>query len=109
MADGRAKNGGARPGAGRKPKYDEEELRILLDKSWPLSARVKALKACATKAAEGSLPHIEFLSAYSYGKPKERKEHSTGEDGLVIRIEHVHADPHPAPSGAAPGTTEDQA
>lgn len=79
MADGRAKNGGARPGAGRKRKADELELQSLLIESWPLDQRRLTLESLATKARGQTKDAIEaarLLLAYAYGKPIDRQEHS---------------------------------
>lgn len=79
MADGRAKNGGARPGAGRKRKVDELELHGLLGDAWPQDKRLAALKRVATMADSDrgdALDAIKLLLAYAYGKPIDRQEHS---------------------------------
>ncbi len=72
MPDGRIRNGGARPGAGRKAKAAERELRQLLKKSWPQEDREEAFRQASQRAALGSLDALKFLSAYAFGKPVQR-------------------------------------
>lgn len=72
MPDGRRNNGGARPGAGRKSKAAEAELRRLLKRCWPKEQREAAFKKLAERAALGSMEAIKFLSSYAFGKPVQR-------------------------------------
>lgn len=72
MPDGRAKNGGARAGAGRKTRAAEKELYQLLQKCWTKEQREAAFKKLAERAALGSMEAIKFLSAYEWGKPVQR-------------------------------------
>jgi hypothetical protein len=69
-------SGGVKGKAGRKPRIDEEELGRLLSSCWKLKDRRAAIRCLARLANEGSLPAIQLLMAYAYGKPKERLEHS---------------------------------
>jgi hypothetical protein len=94
MADGRAKNGGARPGAGRKRKADELELQSLLIEAWPLNERRLTLEKLALKARGDTKDSIEaarLLLAYTYGKPIDRQEVS-GPDGAPLKA-YVSIDP----------------
>lgn len=68
--DGRRNNGGARPGAGRKPRVDEQELNSLLDKGWPQADRLKAIQKLAAQAIEGDREAFKILAAYTFGTPK---------------------------------------
>ena len=78
MADGRQTNGGARTGAGRRPKAVNDELRGLLDKCAP----VKKLESIIAKLVEDAChPSIKIrtearklLLAYKYGTPIARQE-----------------------------------
>jgi len=71
MPDGRVKNGGARPGAGRRSKAAEAELQRLLKKCWPRKEREAAIRKVAERANLGSLEALKFLWVYAYGKPRE--------------------------------------
>lgn len=79
------KVGGARPGAGRKPKAEEERIKNL-----SLASIVKAFGSEAegwdhlAKQAIESLPHMKMLWEYTYGKPKETVDLPNG--GIVIRV-----------------------
>ena len=79
MADGRANNGGARAGAGRRKKADAEDLRLLLLKCAPTEKRESIL----TRLVEDADNPVSFrvrnearklLLAYLFGKPVERQE-----------------------------------
>lgn len=78
MADGRAKNGGARPGAGRKPKAVSDELRALFDKCVTQKDREAIVKQMVQDALSPSLrTRIEarkLLLAYMFGTPIARHE-----------------------------------
>ena len=67
--DGRSNNGGAREGAGRKPKTEEHEL---IEKLSPLES--KAFKALDNALQEGSNWAVKLWFEYMYGKPKEKVE-----------------------------------
>ena len=71
------KNGGARPGAGRKPKADEVAMIELLS---PMDE--VALNALKKGLAAGEFPYVKMFMEYRYGKPKEKIEHS-GELGVL--------------------------
>lgn len=64
-----AGKGGARPGAGRKPKATENEIRAALHKAMP-SADVHAKLAQAVERGESWA--ITLYLAYDWGKPRER-------------------------------------
>lgn len=75
MAGKKGNSGGARKGAGRKPKADEDRVRTL---------SIGAIKKVfgseeegwlhIAKQAKESFPHLKMLYEYSYGKPKETVE-----------------------------------
>lgn len=75
MAGVKGRSGGQRKGAGRKSKAVEIELSKLLDSSWPLREREKAIATFAARAAQGDLGAFQLLLAYSYGRPTERHQH----------------------------------
>lgn len=85
MADGRQHNGGARPGAGRKPKRDEQALADLLDQAWPVEEREATIRYHALQAARGDRHAFKLLMAYAYGTPVQRSEIS-GPDGGAIPV-----------------------
>lgn len=109
MSDGRKNNGGARPGAGRRRKAEEEELHGLLSKAWPAEKRLAALERVALIAEserKDALDAVKLLLAYTYGKPIERQEIS-GPDGDTIPLEVRSIDPRHGLAGPATGSTED--
>lgn len=78
MVDGRKKNGGARAGAGRKPKEVNENLRELLNVCAPQEQRESILRELVEDAQ-----HVSFrirnearklLLAYMFGTPVARQE-----------------------------------
>lgn len=73
-------HGGARKGAGRKPKADEQQLLDLMALAWPVARRKKAVQKMAKEAEAGNVKAYSALMAYAYGKPKELHE-LTGKDG----------------------------
>lgn len=76
--DGRSKNGGhsTKGRAGRPPKVTEKKLRTLaLDAiRKEFGSEDKMWREVVKKAKEGSIPHLNHVMAYTYGKPKEYKE-----------------------------------
>ena len=65
--DERKNNGGARKGAGRKPKADEQQL---VEKLSPLAP--KAYKALEKSIADNQGWAIKLFFEYMYGKPKQQ-------------------------------------
>lgn len=87
MSDGRAKNGGARAGSGRKSKEQLLELHSLLSDAWPAEKRREAIENMAEIAlgeSKAAVSAFLALAAYAYGKPVERKEIS-GPDGEPLK------------------------
>jgi hypothetical protein len=87
MGDGRAKNGGARNGAGRKSKPAEDDLRKRLKKACKdgkidyLDEVFRKLVSDAVSTSTKTRQEArKLLLAYLYGRPVERHE-VTGEDG----------------------------
>ena len=69
MSDKRSNNGGARKGAGRKPKAEEQQL---IEKLTPLEK--KAFKALENAIADEQNWAVKLWFEYMYGKPKEKVE-----------------------------------
>ena len=84
-----AKNGGARPGAGRKSKAEElkiaERLDSILGEDWE-KAVFKKIRA---EALKGSYQHAQLLVAYKYGKPQDKVDVTTGGKALPTTKEIV--------------------
>lgn len=98
------KRGGARPGAGRKRKTEEEEIKRAFLQGWPESDRIQTIEVMGHRARAGDVKAATLLMNYAYGRPIERQVIS-GESGEAIRIEVAYADLDPAE--AAPGAEED--
>ena len=66
--------GGRRPGAGRKPKEDEDRIRTLCLNAMEhiYGSEEKAFEHIADLSRE-SFPHLKLLFEYAYGKPKDIK------------------------------------
>ena len=82
--DKRKDNGGARAGAGRKPKADEQQL---VERLSPLED--KAYKALGDGLEDGQSWAVKLFLEYRYGKPKQQIEnnntHSFGDGFDVIK------------------------
>lgn len=75
MVDGRKKNGGARPGAGRKTTAEILGLAELIDEAWPSTKQKGVIKRLADDCNDKDF-HVrqesrKLLLAYKFGKPKE--------------------------------------
>ena len=93
MADGRKKNGGARTGAGRKPKEVNENLRELLSVCAPQEQRESILRGLVEDAQ-----HVSFrirnearklLLAYMFGTPVARQELSGDVNVNMFSLDEV--------------------
>jgi hypothetical protein len=62
------KNGGARPGAGRKSKAEELGLDALMDSIGPTEA---VLQAVYDQAVKKNVKAQQLWLSYKFGKPKE--------------------------------------
>lgn len=69
MADGRKNNGGARTGAGRKPKADEV---VLIEKLSPLDDI--AFNELQKGVKSGDFQYLKLFMEYRFGKPKQAIE-----------------------------------
>jgi hypothetical protein len=80
--DNRKNNGGARQGAGRKPKADEikliERLDSIIDKD-------EALSKLGELVAKADIRALQLYLSYRYGKPKESIDLNSSE-GLNINF-----------------------
>lgn len=77
--------GGARPGAGRPPKADEEELQLKLSK-----LDDDAFTALEAGVQEGNYKFVRLFFEYRFGKPKEKLDVTTnGESISAIKIVDV--------------------
>ena len=83
--DGRASNGGARQGAGRKPKADEAKLVERLD---AIIDSDTALAKLGELVAKGDMRAIQLYLSYRYGKPKESMDINSPE-GLNINFKDL--------------------
>ena len=66
------KHGGARSGAGRKTKANEEQVRRLgLDAIESVYGSIEKYYIHIAKESVESFPHLKLLQEYVFGKPKE--------------------------------------
>ena len=76
--DGRSGNGGhsTKGRAGRPPKVTEKKIRTLVLDSIrkEFGSEDKFWRDVAKQAKGGSIPHLNHLVTYTYGKPREYKE-----------------------------------
>jgi hypothetical protein len=110
MEDGRAKNGGARLGAGRKSKSLEDDLRRRLDKALK-DGRTNRLDKIFEQLVQDCLAagfktrHAARAMLFDrlYGKAKEKIEH-TGENGkdLMPTVNIIIEPPTSSQTGSGP-------
>ncbi len=73
--DGRKNNGGARVGAGRKAKTEEEKVKKLSTNAIvKIYGSEQAFFEKLAEMAMSEFPALKLLMEYAYGKPTERKE-----------------------------------
>lgn len=115
MGDGRVKNGGARSGAGRKTKRDEDDLLRRLKtackrgKEDLLDEVFRKLVEDATSTSQKTRSEArKLLLAYIYGRPVERQEVS-GADGkdLFPTVNVIIESPTPSQAGSGPSESGD--
>ncbi len=75
--DARKHNGGARAGAGRKPKSVEDGL---IEKLLPYEDGV--IEKWIEKAMQGDMRAIQLFASYLYGQPKQKSEVKLEGDNL---------------------------
>ena len=83
--DNRKNNGGAREGAGRKPKAQEQKLIERLD---AIIDTDEALNQLGKLVAKGDLRAVQLYLSYRYGKPKESIDLNSSE-GLNINFKDL--------------------
>jgi hypothetical protein len=83
--DNRKNNGGAREGAGRKPKAQEQKLIERLD---AIIDKDEALGVLGQLVAKGDLRAVQLYLSYRYGKPKESIDLNSSE-GLNINFKEL--------------------
>lgn len=83
--------GGARRGAGRKPKEAHALLRHILGKVISDQDWEDICLSVLGFAKSGSIPHCQLLMAYKFGKPVERQEIS-GPDGGPVEFAAADAE-----------------
>ncbi len=115
MKDGRTKNGGARSGAGRKSKHDEDDLRKRLAKACK-EGKIDQLDIVFSKLVEDAKSTSfktrhearKLLLAYIYGKPVERQE-LTGKDGkdLLPTVQVIIEPPTSSQAGSGAAKSGD--
>jgi hypothetical protein len=83
--DGRKNNGGARKGAGRKPRSEEIKLIEQLDKHINRDEVTLKLKELILK---GDFKAIQLYMNYIYGKPKDNVDITT--NGEMVSVPIIH-------------------
>ena len=83
--DNRKNNGGAREGAGRKPKAQEQKLIERLD---AIIDKDEALGVLGQLVAKGDIRAVQLYLSYRYGKPKESIDLNSSE-GLNINFKDL--------------------
>ena len=81
--DGRKNNGGARKGAGRKPRSEEHKLIEQLDKHIDRDDVTLKLKELILK---GDFKAIQLYMNYVYGKPQDSVDITSNGEGINIPI-----------------------
>ena len=81
IMDKRINNGGARKGAGRKPKADEQKL---IENLTPMNAlALQSLQKGLEKKEQWA---VKLFFEYFYGKPQQRVDVTTNEESLNMPI-----------------------
>jgi len=91
MADGRAKNGGVREGAGRKPKADEIKLIEQMD---AVLAPAEVWQKLAELVKDQDAAAIKTWLSYRFGMPQQKVDHTTDGDkitGFTVTIKRNDA------------------
>lgn len=78
-----SQHGGARKGAGRKPKTEEQEKIELISSVIP---KKEVIELCAIQAQKGNMKAIELLMYYLLGKPKDSVDVTSDGDTIKIPI-----------------------
>lgn len=91
MKDGRRKNGGARPGSGRKSRGEELGLSELIDKCVTEKQQQDLIMLLFKEAMEGSYKHMQLFLAYKFGRPSQFVDLTT-KGGPINQHEVVFVD-----------------
>ena len=81
-----AKNGGARPGAGRKPKIQEIKVIEQMD---AISVPEEIWKALLYKCQEGDTAAIKLWLSYRFGLPKQQIDVTTNGENIAPPIQWI--------------------
>lgn len=82
MEDKRKNNGGARPGAGRKPKADELTVIENMDRAL---VPAEAWQALASRVKEGDVNAIRLWLNYRFGMPKQTIDSSVRVSNINLK------------------------
>lgn len=85
--DGRRNNGGARAGAGRKPKAEEENIKKSIEDAIGKEG-IKQIWIDLAANAKKDTAAANIILNYYYGKPKEKKSIEFN-DGVPLKIEII--------------------
>ena len=87
MNEEKKKHGGARKGAGRKPKRDEEKvIKLGMDAIVEVYGSQEEFFIHLATNSKESFPHLKLLMEYVYGKPKEKQELSISDETVAVPI-----------------------
>lgn len=79
-------HGGARKGAGRKPKAEELKVQKLgIDAIIDVYGSVEDYYKHIAKESKESFPHLKLLQEYIFGKPKETIEQTHNVNNFDIK------------------------
>ena len=81
-----SKNGGARPGAGRKPKIQEIKVIEQMD---AVSVPNEVWKALLFKVKEGDTAAIKLWLSYRFGMPKQQIDVTTNGESIAPPIQWI--------------------
>ena len=76
-----SKNGGARPGAGRKPKIQEIKIIEQMD---AISVPDEIWEALLFKVKEGDTAAIKLWLSYRFGMPKQQIDVTTNGENICV-------------------------
>jgi hypothetical protein len=82
MADGRKNNGGARIGAGKKPKA---EIIKVAEKFRAVLSDEEVIEKLAEKVRDGDMKAIELWLGYTNGKPQQHIDHTSDGEKITLR------------------------
>lgn len=86
MPDGRARNGGARAGAGRKPRELAQRLHNILDAAVPDAEWLQITQSISRLARAGNIRAAEWLMDRKFGKPSQNADDAPEEQYDYTRL-----------------------